>query len=111
MFAMVFNCFLQIFQMHVLSVLLSFLYVASVVFGCFKSRLSVVHGMCVGSGRGTSGPRTGDVRAGAGGAGTVKRRPGSADPRMDTQNGVEKPTAAAGHPDVRMLAMPLIFCC
>jgi hypothetical protein len=36
------------------------LYVAS---GYFKSRSGVTYGMRVGSGRGTSGPRAGDVRA------------------------------------------------
>jgi hypothetical protein len=78
MFAMVFKCFkvfLQVFQMHV----------SSVISGCFKNRSDVAHRMCVGSGRGRErypcrrakrrhrramfgqrGPRHGRAKTGAG---------------------------------------------
>jgi hypothetical protein len=42
--------FLQVFQKHISSVSFVFTYIASVVFECFKSRLSVTHvAMCMRS--------------------------------------------------------------
>jgi hypothetical protein len=105
MFAMVFNCFCKCFRCMFQVFHCLFFYVASVVFGCFRSRSGVAHGIPVGSERGSERSSDGRRSGGADGAGTVKRRPGSADPRM------EKPTAATGHPDVQTLAMPLIYCC
>jgi hypothetical protein len=40
-----------------------FLYVVSVASECFKSRSDVAHRMRIGSGRGASGPFTGNIRA------------------------------------------------
>jgi hypothetical protein len=42
---------------------LSFLNVASVTLGCYKSRSSVTHGCTWEAGGGASGPRAGDVQA------------------------------------------------
>jgi hypothetical protein len=52
-----------VFQVHVLNVSFVFLYVASVASECFKSRSGITHGIHVGTGRGTSGPRGHATRA------------------------------------------------
>jgi hypothetical protein len=50
-FQMFFTCFSQVFQMLVLSVsFVFFLYVATIVCGCFKSRSSIAYEIRVGSG-------------------------------------------------------------
>jgi hypothetical protein len=83
-----------------------FLYVAIVASGCFKSRSSVVHGMCVGSRRGHEqsphGQCSGGVGpcVGMGDAGVVKRSRGDdAGPRVDAQNR-EEIDGSRGRPDV-----------
>ena len=63
------------------------LHVASVASGCLKSRLGVAHAMCVGSGRGASGPRAwsdgaGDVGGGAGQGHSLARCVGSHRPTL-----------------------------
>jgi hypothetical protein len=63
----------------------SFLYVASVVSGCFKSGSGVAHGMRVKSGRGASGLRARPC-VGTGDVGVVERCPGGAGPRVDARN-------------------------
>lgn len=86
---------------------LSFLYVACVASGCFKSILGVVHGMrvrsrrvCERSPRGRRSDGAGP-RVGAGDAGAVKRRPGGAGPHVDARETKGEIDCSHGRPDDR----------
>jgi hypothetical protein len=88
-FQVFFRCFIQMFH-------LSFSYVASVAFGCFKNRSGIAHEMRVGSRRGREWSlrerAAWAARVRSSDTGAVERRPGDAGPHMDARNR----TAAVG---------------
>jgi hypothetical protein len=99
-FAMVINCFFKCFRCIFRVFHLSFLYVASVASGCFKSRSGVAHGMHMKAGGARAvlvERRSGNVGpyVGASDAGMVERSPATrAHVWMRKTEG--KPTATVG---------------
>jgi hypothetical protein len=127
MFAMVFKCFLCVFASVSETCLKCFIYlrtyVESVAFGCFKSRLGVVHvAMRVRSGGDASSPRTRSCGAGPAWAHETPAQVGACcffsckrgrgvDCRCEfgkLQRGL--PDMDLG-PDIRALVFPFLFSC